>query len=248
MRRLLFLPLVCGLLVLTLFGTGLRCAVGTATKVVDGDTFDLRLDLPVGWGDDCPIAAGQEYRIRLIGVDTPEVYGGIECYGREAADYVGGLLNGRAVCLMRDTSCMDGMGRLLAYVWVDTDPSHPGCDLFLNGDLVWQGYARASAYPPDTLLQASLQNSECEAYRAGRGMWSACPDLPAPGDCTAPPPQPTAPSQPLPGDPCGPCAATNCNCSDFATRARAQACLDAHPGDPFGLDSDGDGIACESLP
>ena len=50
------------------------------------------------------------------------------------------------------------------------------------------------------------------------------------------------------GDPCGPCAASDCDCSDFVTHAQAQACLDAHPGDPFRLDGDGDGIACESLP
>jgi hypothetical protein len=49
-------------------------------------------------------------------------------------------------------------------------------------------------------------------------------------------------------DPCGPCAATDCNCSDFDTQARAQACLTAFPGDPFNLDGNNDGVACESLP
>lgn len=38
------------------------------------------------------------------------------------------------------------------------------------------------------------------------------------------------------------------NCSDFATQEEAQAVLDADPSDPHGLDGDGDGIACESLP
>jgi competence protein ComEC len=47
---------------------------------------------------------------------------------------------------------------------------------------------------------------------------------------------------------CGPCAATDCNCSDFDTQAEAQACLNADPTDPFNLDGDNDGIACESLP
>src|SRR5581483_12468774 len=41
------------------------------------------------------------------------------------------------------------------------------------------------------------------------------------------------------------------NCSGFATWAEAQAFFLAHGGptqDPFGLDGDHDGIACESLP
>ena len=37
------------------------------------------------------------------------------------------------------------------------------------------------------------------------------------------------------------------NCSDFRTQAEAQRMLDAYPGDPFRLDGDHDGIACESL-
>jgi len=37
------------------------------------------------------------------------------------------------------------------------------------------------------------------------------------------------------------------NCSDFSTRSAAQAIFDANPGDPYGLDRDGDGVPCESL-
>ena len=42
--------------------------------------------------------------------------------------------------------------------------------------------------------------------------------------------------------------AADLNCSDFATQAEAQAAFDATPGDPNGLDRDGDKIACETLP
>jgi hypothetical protein len=38
----------------------------------------------------------------------------------------------------------------------------------------------------------------------------------------------------------------DCDCADFATQAEAQKFL--LPGDPYRLDGDGDGIACESLP
>ncbi|MBD1847481.1 excalibur calcium-binding domain-containing protein [Cyanobacteria bacterium FACHB-63] len=37
-------------------------------------------------------------------------------------------------------------------------------------------------------------------------------------------------------------------CSDFRTQAEAQRVLIAFPNDPFRLDGDKDGVACESLP
>ena len=116
----------------------------------------------------------------------------------------------------------------------------------LNMDLVAKGYARASAYPPDTLLQPFFEAFECDAAKNGRGMWGAC-GLSIPERCNAA--QPTAqPTTPAGGDPCGPCAASDCNCSDFSTWQQAKACVDAHPGDPFGLDENHDGVPCESLP
>jgi micrococcal nuclease len=181
-RKLVVLPLLLGLLLLVAFGTGLRCIEGTVTRVVDGDTIDVRVDQAFGWGDDCPVVAGNVYRVRLIGVNTPEVYGQRECYGQEASDYVKNLLADHAVCLLRDKSCTDRYDRLLAYVGVDTDPSTPGCELFLNGDLVAKGYAQATAYPPDTLMRHIFDALQCDAYKNGRGMWSAC-DLPAPTNC-----------------------------------------------------------------
>lgn len=46
--------------------------------------------------------------------------------------------------------------------------------------------------------------------------------------------------------PPAPASARDYNCSDFRTQAEAQAYL--LPGDPYGLDGDDDGVACESLP
>lgn len=46
-----------------------------------------------------------------------------------------------------------------------------------------------------------------------------------------------------------PAAATDMDCGDFATQAEAQAFfVAAGAGDPHSLDSDGDGLACESNP
>jgi endonuclease G len=45
-----------------------------------------------------------------------------------------------------------------------------------------------------------------------------------------------------------PCTKTDCDCRDFATQEEAQKVLDTFPNDPYKLDGDGNGIACESLP
>lgn len=42
--------------------------------------------------------------------------------------------------------------------------------------------------------------------------------------------------------------ASDLDCSDFTYQESAQATLDADRSDPHGLDRDGNGIACESLP
>jgi hypothetical protein len=42
-----------------------------------------------------------------------------------------------------------------------------------------------------------------------------------------------------------PARAADYDCSDFSTQAEAQGYL--LPGDPYRLDGDGDGVACESL-
>lgn len=45
-----------------------------------------------------------------------------------------------------------------------------------------------------------------------------------------------------------PCVEDDCNCGDFRDQALAQTVLDAFAEDPFVLDKDGNGVACESLP
>ena len=82
--------------------------------------------------------------------------------------------------------------------------------------------------------------SDCNTYSittSGPAVTPTITPIPSPG----PPPMSLE-------EACGPCAATDCNCSDFDTQAEAQACLNADLTDPFNLDGDNDGIACESLP
>ncbi|MCJ7510987.1 MAG: MBL fold metallo-hydrolase [Dehalococcoidia bacterium] len=83
--------------------------------------------------------------------------------------------------------------------------------------------------------------SDCNTYSIATSGPAVTPTItPVP---SPPPPTPTSLEVA-----CGPCAATDCNCSDLGTQAKAQACLNADPTDPFNLDGDNDGIPCESLP
>ncbi len=125
--------------------------------VTDGDTIHVRY-------------LGRDERVRLIGIDTPEVpwYGGRgECFGPQAGLYARGRLQGKTVALVFDVQLRDRYGRLLAYVYL-------GRELF-NLTLAQMGYARADPIPPDTRMAAAFGSAEHEARTAGRGLWSACP-------------------------------------------------------------------------
>jgi beta-lactamase superfamily II metal-dependent hydrolase len=84
--------------------------------------------------------------------------------------------------------------------------------------------------------QAVLEaNPEDPNYLDGEGDGVACESLPS-SNSQEPPP---APASTPTGD---------LDCADFATQQGAQETLDADPSDPNGLDGEGDGIPCESLP
>ena len=118
------------------------------TQVIDGDTIIIE----------------GNYRVRYIGIDTPEVYPEVEEYGIEAWEANRRLVEGKEVRLERDATETDKYDRLLRYVYVG--------DVFVNAELVRQGLAEAKAYPPDTKYQDYLEKLEAEARLAGRGMWA----------------------------------------------------------------------------
>lgn len=98
--------------------------------------------------------------MRYIGMDTPEKG---EPYYLEALQMNNELVGGKKVRLEKDISDRDRYGRLLRYIYVD--------DIFVNAELVRQGYAHAHAYPPDIKYQTYLETAEEEARRMNRGIW-----------------------------------------------------------------------------
>jgi len=126
----------------------------TVKRVVDGDTIELE--------------SGE--KVRYIGMDTPETKSptkGVQCYGHEASLRNQQLVEGKVVTLEKDVSNTDRYGRLLRYVSVD--------GVSINHQLVAEGYALASSYPPDIARQAEYRAAEAEARTKGLGLWSSCP-------------------------------------------------------------------------
>jgi micrococcal nuclease len=132
-------------------------ARGTVTRVVDGDTIEVR------------IGNGVE-DVRYIGVDTPETVkpdAPVQCFGPRASGFNHRLAEGRPIRLVFGVERRDAYGRLLAYAYIG--------HRFVNAELVRRGLARTLAIPPNTRHRALFERLELSAARAGRGLWGACP-------------------------------------------------------------------------
>lgn len=120
------------------------------TKVVDGDTIEIET------GD----------RVRYIGINTPETTIRTDCFGRESKNKNKDLVENKRVKLEKDVSDTDKYGRLLRYIYV--------ADKMVNEELVREGYAYSSTYPPDVKYQQSFFEAEKEARENNRGLWNRC--------------------------------------------------------------------------
>lgn len=118
-------------------------------RVIDGDTVEL--------------AGGT--RLRYIGIDTPELSGQKECYGKESYEKNRELVEGKTVTLEKDVSEIDRYGRLLRYVWLD--------DRLVNEMLVSGGFANAVSYPPDIKYQEIFRAAEIRARESTSGLWGS---------------------------------------------------------------------------
>jgi micrococcal nuclease len=205
------------------------------TKVVDGDTIDIS-----------PSVEGRS-RVRLIGMDTPEVYFGTQPYGPEASAFAKRELDGEEVELELDVQKIDPYGRLLAYVYL------PDGRMF-NEVLLEEGYAQVATFPPNVKYQDRFLEAQREARAQNRGLWGLsagelCKQTDRGngigGGCSS------SESETQPDDQstsAGSGGDTNLDCGHFATQEEAQRMLKQDRSDPNYLDGDSDGVACEDLP
>jgi micrococcal nuclease len=130
-------------------------------RVTDGDTLGLR-------GRGTGPLGGDVTRVRVLLLDTPEVFGEQECYGPEATARAEALVPvGSTVRVQPDEQLLDRYGRTLLHVWNDDGAN-------LGERLVAEGYARVLVVQPNERYLERFRAREDDARGAGRGLWSAC--------------------------------------------------------------------------
>lgn len=136
----------------------------SVVRVVDGDTVRVRVTAAGG------VLPPGEHRVRLLGIDTPEMNvgsGGPECGAVEAAAFLESLLDGAAVWLQPDHDDRDRFDRPLRYIWTRDGT-------FVNRAVVAAGHGHAVMFEPNDRYWDVLRSVEAEARAADEGMWGAC--------------------------------------------------------------------------
>ena len=156
----------------TLFASSLLAAGAAATPAAAPEQL-ARID-HVADGDTVDLTDGD--RVRLVQIDTPEVYFTPECYGRRASALTKRLLPpGTLVRLAAEpaTDRVDQYGRLLRYVTRASD------GLNVNVYLVEVGAAAPYFYDGRRGRYASSLDRLARRARARRlGLWGECPGTP----------------------------------------------------------------------
>lgn len=144
----------------------------TVVEIVDGDTIDVRFE------------DGNEERIRLLGVDTPEVYGNVnpgeyegipdteagqrclDGWADNASQYATDQLAGKTVTVATDSIAdrRGSYGRLLAYITVQ------GENESFNYALLEHGYARL--YDSEFSRNGEFTQAELTAREQRTGLWA----------------------------------------------------------------------------
>ena len=146
------------------FGKSYNYADILVSRVVDGDTLVLE--------------TGE--RVRLIGIDTPELHVSNKLYrdaqrtgqdvdaikklGMRSYAFTKNLVEGKRVSLEFDVTKYDKYDRLLAYVYLKDGT-------FVNARIVEEGYASLMTYPPNVRYANLFLKLYQEARRNHRGLW-----------------------------------------------------------------------------
>lgn len=120
----------------------------TLIRAVDGDTVEILVN-------------GQTETVRYVGIDTPERGEP----GYEAAQRANRRLLGDGdLFLVPDRSDRDRYGRMLRFIYTADG-------VFVNREMVAQGYAQPIEYRPDVTLADDFRQVARQAAEARRGFW-----------------------------------------------------------------------------
>lgn len=109
----------------------------TVARIIDGDTFEI----------------SSRETVRLICIDAPEK--GRQGYN-EAKQFLSDLILDKQIRLEKDVSETDEYERLLRYVYVNDSNNN---EIFVNKELVKQGYAILFPYGNDTKKCSEIENN-----------------------------------------------------------------------------------------
>ena len=196
------------------------------TRVVDGDTVEASY-------------RGAIIDIRMIGIDTPETVHPsepVECFGPAASRFTTASLSGDTVRLEFDVERRDQYGRSLAYIWDEGK--------LFNLLLVRRGLATVSTYPPNVRYVERFTAAQQQARATGQGLWGGCS---TPSSTTTGKQEPMSPADGCDGySPClKPAVDYDCAGGSGDGPRYAEGPIKVTGPDPYDLDSDGDGVACE---
>ena len=134
-------------------------------RVIDGDTFVL--------------TTGE--RVRLLGIDTPELDSKIiqeKNLAIKATDLIKGYVEGKTIKLTFDRSLSlrgragdgaDIFGRTLSYVWLTNNEGKDS--LFIQAELLKAGLARILMYSKDKMYYHLFYNLRNTARKNKLGVW-----------------------------------------------------------------------------
>lgn len=129
-------------------------------------------------GDTLVLESGQ--RVRLIGVDTPEMHisdklyrdakrtkkdiNTIQVQGELAYQFTRSLVEGKVVNIELDVEKYDKYGRLLAYAYLEDGT-------FVNAKIIEEGYAQVMSIPPNVKYQGLFLALQKKARQENKGLW-----------------------------------------------------------------------------
>ena len=130
-------------------------------RVIDGDT------LLVNW-------YGQEKRVRLLGIDTPESVGEYKDkpqeYGKEASEFVKKNITNK-LYLTKDKENKDKYDRLLRYVWTRKPKEEYIDKNMINILLIKNGLAETLFIKPNYKYKDVFEKYEKEAKKKELKIW-----------------------------------------------------------------------------
>lgn len=143
---------------------------GVVTRISDGDTLRVDIQDPGRTG----LEPGENVRVRLLRIDTPELARGgrpAQCLAEAAAAHLDALAPpGTVLTLAHDVERRDRFGRELAHAWLPDGK-------WLNGQMLEDGFAMMMTLPPNVAFTREAQFAQQVARTGMRGLWGPgiCP-------------------------------------------------------------------------